>query len=1626
MAKPRPDIGGGRARKRRRRGPVSVAPEVQRSAPPPPSKPKPTGVFAAPIGRADAPITKAKQKADRGVQRAEAALPAEHRVPTFPKLKRYTAEQRKTIVVDTTKALKRIADEDRIPHYKVATVVKERAKAQGDKATLQTLKQFESAFAKTRADVVRSTTGKHGKAFELLPLADYLAAHQPSASPGPKAPSSSPKLLKAGLTFSNLPFALYTAARAGFETDRAIVEDPGGVAKASLRTGVESIAGIPQAAKMVAQNPKGALSAIAKDYERRYGPILEGDWETFRKRLKTDYGLTPYALDAAAAAGGLGTVAGAAAKTSAAGRLAAKLAESPEPLTRTAGRALRATHETMTAERPRLRVSGGATGTLEQRTSGNVLVALGQHALDKARLHKSERIRGDAEAERLRLQAAGHGTQQVPAGAGRVSGLEAERQAGEVLPHYSLRETKLFHRYTGRAERLHGRRKAEERLRLLQVGGAVEKQARGLVNQLDKHERESLIYALQFGMRSTKRGQAVKLLERYREIVKDHRAGEGEVLPFEPDELPAIERIIADPGAHLTPKLDQVANQLRELEHQQAALDPGLVSEQAGTRRLLPQSIVLGDAARRAPDVAEFHGRLLTLEHKLRSAAMEHGGEALDPGDLIAQFGGLGHLEPPERLAVVRDLEKHYRGELAKAKAGLETAKRGEARVAGARTERAARGRPIRTAAVRDAERRLTRAQANVDKLEKAAARIKARKPPRSKGAAAARRRELETNATERRILAEHHQQAATKAGSAEARREHLQAFEHYDRQAKKYEAQLEKVKAGEPVPLVDRATGREATPALEQARAELRSARSNLEAEARRAPRISEKFEAKHERARRAVISARAARDDARMKHAVAAHLKGELKVRPGRYESYEKFAERVDRAATEAGLEAPGYFESAGGSELRRSLKAIGTGIRGAAPPKPYSGARLLAGRQASDPEIVVAGLLRNAKRRFSWRFTVTTVNQSAFEWSRGPHGGGLTAAALEHELRRRRIDPDSVEFVNVRILERRELEAEGLPDAGVPEPVPGLEPAMLETVHSALDEARVPGRKLLQEAADITNGEVRGQAINRYVAMPKRDYEELAAATRPDGAAGRAIDIVWKQKPARVLLGLANTGWLSFQVMANGFVAGLGGTLNPFDYLAAQRWWRTLTPDEKLAIEPELGITHQHHHIGDETYLGAAVNSRLVNAYHAFRKATLDRKVRIAGTKRAVSAHELNPLDLMFRADEAQNNFFRRAVLYNKVKRDAYARMGANWRSIDGLQGKLASVLSIKRPDDAMKAILAHRDDFTRHAEHVRDFLGDYLTYSSRERQVIARSVMFYGYLRFSLRFTFWTMPVKHPVTAAIISDLGRMGSQEVKQLLGVPPGEDGSYRADAVPVQMLAQMYFGSAAEIKAEQPGAGVINFGRLNPFLNTVTQVERPEQLLGLFSPLFLAEVDQVEQRSSFAGRTWRIGGRPTPGEATRPRDYFGSFLGQLHPSIPGLTDGSPRGRILERQLLELATPFRMYEDLAMNGSQSDDALPWFQLPMQYKDPSARKGTATARENDAQTPAGTKLLRRALPVAGLLTGDKQPTAAAIVLEREREKQAAVDRRNSGQRKRRKRKPSGEGFGGAGSGGAFGQ
>jgi uncharacterized membrane protein YgcG len=384
----------------------------------------------------------------------------------------------------------------------------------------------------------------------------------------------------------------------------------------------------------------------------------------------------------------------------------------------------------------------------------------------------------------------------------------------------------------------------------------------------------------------------------------------------------------------------------------------------------------------------------------------------------------------------------------------------------------------------------------------------------------------------------------------------------------------------------------------------------------------------------------------------------------------------------------------------------------------------------------------------------------------------------------------------------------------------------------------------------------------------------------------------------------------------------------------------------------------------------------------------------------------AHRMNPLNAMFRMDEElNNNFFRTALFYSKARKAAYKRMGRNIqgssRNIDTLINRVLA----RPPDRRAQAIATYGRQFEETAGQVRDILGDYLTYTPAERQTLGRFIMFYGYLRFSLKFVFHTMPIGHPIMTDILAQMGEMGSDEIKKLLGVPEDYD-------LAASMLAQVY------LEGDDGSLRSINYGRMNPFINAVTQMERPTQAFGLVSPMYQSLVDQAFNESAFTGRDYQIEGRI---KKAPPEGYYGSYKSILRP-------GSPRNRIFARSQLKMLFPYRLWEEAALEPSQTDDALAWSPRPLKVKEEEARRGIARDRRKWRKKSTVEKIKPDVIPFFS------KPSPLRPVLKRRLEEEAEMRNQRLGRsgRKRRRRRSgsqfggsSGSQFGGGGSGGQFG-
>jgi hypothetical protein len=454
----------------------------------------------------------------------------------------------------------------------------------------------------------------------------------------------------------------------GWNLLRATVEHPGKVASASIRTGIESIAGIPEGVKLLAEDPSKALKSIGQDYSKRYGPLFDNP-ERFRRNVANQYGLTPFALDAGASGAIVGRGLGAVARTGRVARVGERLASAPR------GTGIRAVGKTVQAanrDRPNLRWTGNAVR--RQETSKNLIVAVGQHKVDRLRARSFER--------------------KVASGR-KLPGIQPGHH--EVVPLFGSS------RMRGRIAKDIGAQKSRGRLILLRHRDRELGEIRRVTRGLNDDEKAALKYAVQFGLRDAK--SARKFLARHLRRIHKHR---GKLTPEEvaraiagsTDEVPTLERILKDPEKFFTPEVAKAADAILQVQRRTEFADPDLSTARATVRRNVQQGELLG--IKRGPDVQ----RVL---------------KALDEaGVRNRKTEGLASLMPDERKVAAKKLTRAAETELERAKQELKRMQgRGEVLSEGLKVDERG-GAPLGEQSPRAGAKGIKDAEARVQEAQKA------------------------------------------------------------------------------------------------------------------------------------------------------------------------------------------------------------------------------------------------------------------------------------------------------------------------------------------------------------------------------------------------------------------------------------------------------------------------------------------------------------------------------------------------------------------------------------------------------------------------------------------------------------------------------------------------------------------------------------------------------------------------------------------------------------------------------------------------------------------------------------------------------------------------------------------
>jgi len=519
-------------------------------------------------------------------------------------------------------------------------------------------------------------------------------------------------------------------------------------------------------------------------------------------------------------------------------------------------------------------------------------------------------------------------------------------------------------------------------------------------------------------------------------------------------------------------------------------------------------------------------------------------------------------------------------------------------------------------------------------------------------------------------------------------------------------------------------------------------------------------------------------------------------------------------------------------------------------------------------------------------------------------GHIAAGATKAEVLRAWERGALDPSEYSLLNVASLMKALDDNPGTLEADA---------LLLEGVDGAL-----------MKALDVKDGPDGGWMIVRRAAV-----DHMRASVRFQSALGRIARRYLKGLPSRWILG-TNPSWLITQVANNASLAVLAG-IGPRDYLA----FRTALVDLKRTdpeayemLQARIGaeIGGAAESVGYER-MGASVAGlsgdgtlgKLHTLYEGWRNSA------------ALPGGRVLNLSALFRGDAVNNAFFRNVVAINEAKvtklrglEDAFGeavtttdRFMASFRSLDA--NELADLV---RNPQALESM----------GQAVDSVLGNYTRFTPAERAVLQGNIMFYGFLRFSLRFALHTLPVQHPFATAIVGKLADLHEQEVRDLLGLD--ED-----DPLPFGALAAVYNVTDDGKLEAWPLA------RLNPMGNVLMDslVQGSGDRLAYTAPLrmlspFAVELfEQAFQSDVFTGKHWRVG------EITARVGEQGG------PAVLG----SDRARHALGSFGQMFMPWRVWEQAQADGrTRSDTSLPFDGQYLTFKDEDARK-SQLGREREA-------------------------------------------------------------------------
>lgn len=368
------------------------------------------------------------------------------------------------------------------------------------------------------------------------------------------------------------------------------------------------------------------------------------------------------------------------------------------------------------------------------------------------------------------------------------------------------------------------------------------------------------------------------------------------------------------------------------------------------------------------------------------------------------------------------------------------------------------------------------------------------------------------------------------------------------------------------------------------------------------------------------------------------------------------------------------------------------------------------------------------------------------------------------------------------------------------------------------------------------DAEAGKVKGS--EPWVLMPREAIKEARAQISPEHNVITETANKFSRTASRLLLG-TNPAWTIAQIPAEGIplLMAKPSLLNPGKVASLQRdiqRFKKSDPEGALALQATAGASP----------LNAAVNRTPLDMQETYTPALWEKGARaLTRGKTAKSALSFAKLRALGVFDVKRQNAYRTLL----ATAEADKRFRSWHAAVTGLfdkQAKLSHDFRGKSRAELWTWLTKDpkgKVELQRITDYVDNIQGNWSAFTRYERS-LAPLAIFYPFLRYSLRWTAWTFPRTHPITATLAYTLGQANANQLEKLVGGPLSNPIAYAYPAY------QNEKGESAVL----PGGS-----RISPGQSSLTQAiasGNPAQVLSSANPFIGAGLTAVTGIEPFTG----------------------------------------------------------------------------------------------------------------------------------------------------------------------------